>query len=705
MERIRELNAECGAVQDVAGKAQDVAGESQGTTKDADSDAGEASGIPEEYRDFVRVTTAFLLKVDNAYQKVQQGMLPSMSLEELRLLNRELFCDVLPESYEKSYANPTYAVRKFGETMGQYLSFVYTELRGNIAFAFEQRIFDMTIAMELYLEVVGSLSFEEKETAIKEAIYYYISDYSRVRMEKRFLEQIDPNESFVTDIIMNEDLLEERYLYYLGEYISENERKLVAYMKDLPEETIFALAKTYTDGYRIGFDTNNVSFEGKKTVNIRYSVGFERIVKAAILQFRKMGLEPTIYRAAVNSSAKKQHLKIGFYSSSPNKQFDYDHRMDNALYMNKALNDRKLEAARSVYEEYKELAKGYAGPAVIEIFGETPFAPISKPEAVTLSAKQQKLSVEFAKQSSLLLNEYIPGDAISFTIIAYPVPEIGDNFAEIFDETVKVNTLDMEKYKKIQQCLIDALDQGEYVRITGRGANRTDIRIALRELKNPSKETLFENCLADVNIPLGEVFTSPKLTGTKGVLHVTEVYLNDLKYKNLELTFEDGKIADYTCSNFEKEEENKAFIKENLMYQHDTLPIGEFAIGTNTTAYVMGQKYDIAHKLPILIAEKTGPHFAVGDTCYKMAEEIKTYNPDGKEIVAKENECSALRKTEIDKAYFNCHTDITIPYNELGDIVVYGKGKEITLLKEGRFVLEGTTDLNLALEEYEQQSK
>ena len=39
----------------------------------------------------------------------------------------------------------------------------------------------------------------------------------------------------------------------------------------------------------------------------------------------------------------------------------------------------------------------------------------------------------------------------SFTIIAFPVPEIGDQFEEIFKETMKVNTLDNEKYIKIQQ--------------------------------------------------------------------------------------------------------------------------------------------------------------------------------------------------------------------------------------------------------------
>ena len=41
-------------------------------------------------------------------------------------------------------------------------------------------------------------------------------------------------------------------------------------------------------------------------------------------------------------------------------------------------------------------------------------------------------------------------------------------------------------------------------------------------------------------IPVGEVFTSPKLTGTNGVLHVGEVYLNDLKFIDLEITFKDG---------------------------------------------------------------------------------------------------------------------------------------------------------------------
>lgn len=223
--------------------------------------------------------------------------------------------------------------------------------------------------------------------------------------------------------------------------------------------------------------------------------------------------------------------------------------------------------------------------------------------------------------------------------------------------------------------------------------------MSLYPLKDPDKETVFENCVADVNIPVGEVFTSPVLKGTNGILHVSQVYLNELKYIDLKITFEDGRITAYTCKNFDSEEENKKYIYENVLMYHDSLPMGEFAIGTNTTAYRMARDFDIADKLPILIAEKTGPHFAVGDTCYSHEEETATYNPDGKEIVARDNEVSILRKEDVSKAYLNCHTDITIPYDELEAITVIREdGTTADIIRNGRFVVPGTEALNEPLE-------
>ena len=155
-------------------------------------------------------------------------------------------------------------------------------------------------------------------------------------------------------------------------------------------------------------------------------------------------------------------------------------------------------------------------------------------------------------------------------------------------------------------------------------------------------------------------------------------------------------VTEYSCDNFAEEEEGRKFIKENLLFNRDTLPMGEFAIGTNTTAYVMAAKYDIMSKLPILIAEKMGPHVALGDTCYSYSEEVRVFNPDGKEIIAKDNECSMCSgKENPKKAYFNCHTDITIPYEALGRIVAVNKERvEVPIILDGRFVLDGTLRLN-----------
>ncbi len=650
-----------------------------------------------KFRDYFRKTSMFLLMIDELKEKIEDGSMESAGIEELKIWNEKLYADILPRHYEESYGNPSYAVRELGEGYGKVLSALYTELRGAVAYVYEGNTEYLAILAELFIEIYNQ--FEDTEEPelknIKDSIYWYASDYCDVFVADRIQEQIDSRKSFAADIILNSDLSDLRYLYRFGEYVSDSEVRTAKHLLSQSQETIRKMADVYTEGYRIGFINTGKDLSKKKTVNIRYVLGFERVVKEAIKNFREMGLEPVIYRSAVSMLTKRQHLKIGYCGAIANKQYEYDHRNDQALFLDKKFVERKLEVIQTTYEHLKGLAAEFAGPACIEVFGEVPFVPVQKEEVIKLSEKQQELAVSFDSRQSQIANEYIRGDERSYTIIAYPVPEIGEQYEEIFDEIIRINTLDAKMYEKVQQTLIDALDQGEYVHILGGSGNRTDLKVQLYRLRDSQKETVFENCVADVNIPVGEVFTSPVLEGTNGVLHVSKVYLNELQYKDLEITFSNGMIADYNCKNFERESENKEYIRDNILHRHATLPLGEFAIGTNTTAYVAAKKYGIEDKMPILIAEKMGPHFAVGDTCYSWSEDVKVYNPNGKEIVAKENSVSAFRKEDVSKAYFHCHTDITIPYEELKSITVVAKGGgETELLKDGRFVLPGTEILN-----------
>lgn len=645
---------------------------------------------------YFRQTTSFLSMILDTYKNIAAGNLKTMSLEELQQQNHDLYADILPEHYAKSYANPDYAVSVLGKEYGPLLCALYAELRGTIPQIFEQRLPDLTIALELFLQIYGILQDESPSAKeVRSALYFYCFDYCDLTVSDRTRELLDPNWDLFTKLVKEADLTDLRYLYYFGEYVSENEYRTAEYLNTLPLSQIQDMAYTFTEGYRKGFEAYHIDLSRKNSVNIRYTLGFERIVREAMYQFQAMGLQTIIYRSGIQLATRPAGGKNGFHGGAANKQYEYDHRMDLALVFDKAYADRRLAVQRLAYEENRTLASAYAGPAVMETFGEIPWIPQEKQTAPHYDTGQQKQKIEYQAASSLLTNEFIPGNEVSFTIIAYPVPEIGKHYQEIFDATIQVNTLDSDLYQEIQTRIIEALDQGTSVQITGRNGNQTDLCIALVPFSDPAHQTRFENCLADVNIPLGEVFTSPQLQGTHGTLHVTRSFLNGLNYENLRLAFQDGMITEYNCSNYEDSEKNKKYIRDNLLFQHETLPMGEFAIGTNTTAYAMGRNYQISHLLPILIEEKTGPHFAIGDTCFSHEEEMHTFNPDGKEMIAKENDYSRLRHTEEQKAYFNCHTDITIPYHELGDIIVCREdGSQLYIIQEGRFVLPGTEQLN-----------
>lgn len=647
----------------------------------------EAASVEELYRGYFLEMSELFLALYKLTEKALAGELTELTTLEGKKINRRLYLDV-QEDYEDSYANPSYAVSHMGWEYGPVLSALDARIHGIYTSCMEGNICNLCIYAELFVEIYNCFENPEELNLqeVKQCLYSFMHDDTEIFNEDAICRLIDPSYDYFTQIVMESKLNHPAYLYRYGLYVGEDEIESAHFLHTLSEEQIQSMADTFTEGYRIGFQTTGKDISKKSVVEIRYPLGFERMVRAAINNFQKMGLASVLRP----------------YSVSLNKQYLYDHKEDRSLWLDKALVERGLEVDRTVWEKHKETAPAYGGPAVIEIFGTQPFTPQQKDERVVFTPKQQSLDVYERSEKSQLINRYIHGEERSFTIIAYPVPSIGENYPEIFSETVHINTLDYSLYQNIQQKLIDVLDTADRVHIKGKNKNHTDLYVKIHPLTDPTKETAFENCVADVNIPVGEVFTSPVLDGTEGTLHVTQVYLGEFLFKDLELKFKHGQICDYSCSNFESEEENKKYIEDNILFHHKTLPMGEFAIGTNTTAYRMAKVFQIADKLPILIAEKTGPHFAVGDTCYTYDEDHMTYNPDGKAIIARDNEISILRKEDLSKAYFNCHTDITIPYDELQVIQVVRKDNTTEdLIRDGKFVLPGTEALNKPLEDME----
>lgn len=609
-------------------------------------------------------------------------------LKHLEKLNQTIYKEILPENYETSFANPAYAVAQYGDKIGQLISAIYILFRSYFSHVVNFEINELAKKNQLFLDIVASLKAEKKDYDSLFAIYKnYAISTSLEEKELSMRATFDPENYSFGKIVMEADLSDFRYLYQYGMYITDNEIKTAKFLNNYPEAKIQKLSSELTKAFVRGFELAKKDLTKKETVLIIYNLGQERIVKEVVRNLENYNLKPLFSRAG---------------STIINKQYGYDHRFDSAMILDEALAEKQIADYEITSESCADILGKYAGVIAFDAFGEKPFSPKAKAENLKLTEDQQQLLQKISISRSQTSQKYMPRTENSFCIIGFPLPEIGKKFEEIFEATSEINMIDTLHWEEIQQKLVDVMDQAVFVHVKGKNGNKTDIKVKMQKLEDPTKQTNFVNCGADVNIPVGEVFTSPMLEGTNGILHVKESFLNNITFKELELRFEDGYVAEYTCANMENEEENKKLIQEDLLFPHKTLPLGEFAIGTNTPAYVMAKKFDILNLLPILIVEKMGPHFAIGDTCFSWEEDFAVFNPiDGKEITARENTHSAKRATDIQAAYTNCHTDITLPYEDLDFIVaITADGKEIDIIRDGRFAVPGTEELNKPLEDY-----
>lgn len=641
--------------------------------------------IPITYVSYFKDMINWNKRLSQLALKIEQSPLHTWSLEELRTLNLSLYQELKPKEYCSSYCNPVYAKSKLG-TFGSTLSALYYRMKCLIGYVYKGELKHIYALNKLVLSAyelfkLGSINLNQLREVIKCDSIEHAKDNYQYQVEST----MNPKKDFLTNKILSADLDDLKYLYTFGVYVSPNEEQIARFLASFTEERIKEMAIHIVKAYISGFARENKDINLRHTVGIKSILGQERLTREILYELKKNGLIG--------------HIN-DIDSTEYNKQVDYDHKFDVALYLNEETTLIWLEKLKEAVYECKDFMRDYSGSLCIERFGEEPFDPIINDARFILDIEQNRYYQKFLSDYREIIETYVPEIECSFSIIAYPTPEIGENFEAIFEDICSVNSLDSAEYQSIQHGIIEVLDKGTCVHVKGKGENMTDIIVQLGILEDPIKQTNFVNCVADVNIPVGEVFTTPVLEGTKGTLHIENIYINNYRYSDLKVYFEDGMIQDFSCTNFDSIEENRRFIEENLLFPYKSLPLGEFAIGTNTLAYAVAKKHNIQDKLPTLITEKMGPHFAIGDTCFSYVEDHSIYNPlDNKEIIARTNTVSELRHTDLSKAYTNLHTDLTLPYDSLDFINIHtDDGDVIYIIRDGRFVLSGTEKLNEALE-------
>lgn len=638
-----------------------------------------------KYKEYIDDIYEFIDLVNTQRNKLKNPDYFNIStVEELQRDNELLYGDILIEKYDLSFVNPSYAVKIYGEE-GRLLSCIIYEIRKVIPYIFRNDEESVESYLTFSKDVIFQLEKNNYEGLIDLYKEFMLNELNRDTIEEVY------GCNFL-DNTVKLSYIDEKYIFRYGFYVKESEFMTSKYMRKWNPEKIKKSGETIAKAYDKGFIYSNKDKEDRRITKVQFHLGQEPLALRVMESLSSIGYIPKV---------------TNIFPIGANPQCDYDHKDDIALVLDKKYVERFKISKEKIYDKNLNTLTGVAGFTRLLQFGKIEDTPKPKEEGTRLNSKQKELVKEIFVIERTIGDKYMPKSKMSYTGAAYPNWEIDKlRYEEILEAIVEINNMDSSLWEKIQDIIINELDKADNVKIKGRNGNKTDLIINIHGIEDYNTQTAFKNTGADVNLPLGEVFTSPVLKGTSGILHVSETYREAFRYENLILEFKDGMVVDYNCNNFKLEGENgeitsdvsknRDYIESTLLYPHKTLPMGEFAIGTNTYAYVMSKKLDIVDKLPGIIVEKMGPHFAIGDTCFAYGEDVKVVNVNTKkEMIAKENEISKNRKENPNKAYFNTHTDITLPYEEIEYIKVVKKDKnEVDIIRNGRFVLEGTEVLN-----------
>lgn len=133
-----------------------------------------------------------------------------------------------------------------------------------------------------------------------------------------------------------------------------------------------------------------------------------------------------------------------------------------------------------------------------------------------------------------------------WVVLRWPTPSMaqqaGMSTEDFEDFYFRVCTADYAAMTKAVQPLKALMNRTDKVRITGHG---TDLNFSIKDI--PAVE-----CTGNMNIPDGECFTSPVRNSVNGTIAFNSgsIY-RGTPFDNINLTFQDGKVVDYSCSNNE----------------------------------------------------------------------------------------------------------------------------------------------------------
>jgi aminopeptidase len=303
----------------------------------------------------------------------------------------------------------------------------------------------------------------------------------------------------------------------------------------------------------------------------------------SLFDAEKLAILATGYCAPV-SEGKKVGI-VGNVIAAPLIQQLYKHILLKGGHPTLYLRPRDLEGLEELLFTYgNEKQITFVSPftrffyseidTVIQIYAETNTKRLSNipPNKLKQNSASQREIVEIRAKRLLK-----PG---SLAIIPYPTEALAQeaemSLFEYQDFVAKACFLhkkapvkEWKKLSKTQEGIVKRLNKAKKIRFIGED---TDLKMSVKDRK-------WINCDGHVNMPDGEVFTTPIENSAEGRIRFTYPGIYETMSREVDdisLTFKSGKVVRA------KAEKGEDFLKEIIKTDEGAKRIGEIAVGTNT---------------------------------------------------------------------------------------------------------------------------
>jgi len=241
-----------------------------------------------------------------------------------------------------------------------------------------------------------------------------------------------------------------------------------------------------------------------------------------------------------------------------------------ADYFESVFRYAKPDMFEGIFAPYKHLVETY--DARIRILGElnTKAASQFDPDMVS------KFYAEGGKISKIMLDREAKGE-MKWVLSLFPT--------QAYAQDANMSLTDYENFV-FSACMPDPDDPvGYWKKVEARqakaiewlkGKKTVHVTAPGTDLTLSIEGRPFVNCACQVNVPDGEIFTSPVENSANGYVHYTYPTLYEgFEVENVRLEFKDGKVVKATA------DKNEDFLIKKLDTDAGSRYLGEFAIGTN----------------------------------------------------------------------------------------------------------------------------